>query len=61
MDQGNENKKLTDSYTPLTKLLAQQARPGKTHDGSRTEAETYPSISATNQHQLRQKIHQSNL
>ena len=43
-------------YTPLTKLLAQQARPGRTHDGSGTKAETDSSISATNQHQSRQKI-----
>ena len=68
----------TSLSTPLTKLLAWQARPGTTHDGSGTEAETYPyqqqinsthkgsrtkaetysSISATNQHQLRQKIYQ---
>ena len=48
-------------YTPLTKLLARQARPGTTHNGSGTEAETYSSISATNQHQLRQIIYQSNL
>ena len=46
------------SYTPLTKLLARQARPGKTHDESGTKAETYSSISATNQHQLEQKMHQ---
>ena len=45
-------------YTPLTKLLARQARPGITHDGSGTEPETYSSISATNQHQLRQKMYQ---
>ena len=45
-------------YTPLTKLLARQARPGTTHDGSGTEAETYSPMSATNQHQLRQKIYQ---
>ena len=43
-------------YTPLTKLLAGQARPGKTHDGVGTKAETYSSISATNQYQLRQKM-----
>ena len=47
---------LTETYTPFTKLLARQARPGTTHDGSGIEAETYSSISATNQHQLRQKI-----
>ena len=40
------------------KLLAQQVRRDKTHDRSRTKAETYSSISATNQHQLRQKIYQ---
>ena len=45
-------------YTPLTKLLARQARPGTTHDGSGTKAETYLSILATNQHQLRQKMYQ---
>ena len=50
-----------NTYTPLTKLLARQARPGTTHDGSGIEAKTYSSISATNQHQLRQKIYQSNL
>ena len=32
-------------YTPLTKLLARQARPGTTHDGSGAKAETYSSIS----------------
>ena len=48
------------SYTPLTKLLAQQARPGTTHDGSGTKAETYSSILATKQHQSRQKIYQKN-
>ena len=31
------------------KLLAWQARPGKTHNGSGSEAENYSSISATNQ------------
>ena len=45
-------------YTPLIKLLAQQARPGRTQDGSRNKAENYSSISATNQHQLRQKMYQ---
>ena len=45
-------------YTPLTKLLARQARPGTAHDGSGTKAETYSSITATNQHQSRQKIYQ---
>ena len=45
----------------LYTILAWQARPGTTHDGSGTEGETYSSISATNQHQLRQKIYQSNL
>ena len=45
-------------YTPLMKLLAWQARLGKTYDGSGTKAETYSSISATNQHQSRQKIYQ---
>ena len=34
-------------YTPLTKLLARQARPGRTHDRSGTKAETYSSISAS--------------
>ena len=38
----------TVAHTPLT-LLARQARPGTTHDGSGTKAETYSSISATNQ------------
>ena len=46
------------TLTPLTKLLARQARPGITHDRSGTEAETYSSIPATNQHQLRQKMYQ---
>ena len=46
------------TYTSLTKLLAWQARPGTTHDGNGTKAETYSSISATNQHQLRQKTYQ---
>ena len=38
------------SYTPLTKLLAWQARPGMMQDGSGNKAENYSSISATNQH-----------
>ena len=46
------------SYTPLAKLLARQARPGTTEDGSGNKAENYSSTSATNQHQLRQKIYQ---
>ena len=45
-------------YTPLAKLLARQARPGMTQDGSGNKAENYLSISATNQHQLRQKVYQ---
>ena len=45
-------------YTALTKLLARQSFLGITHDGSRTKAETYSSISATNWHQLRQKMYQ---
>ena len=49
------------AYTPLKKLLAWQARPGTTHNGSGTKTETYSSISATNQHQSRQKIYQWNL
>ena len=48
-------------YTSLVKLLAWQARPGKTCDGSRNKAENYSSISATNQHQLSQKMYQRNL
>ena len=36
----------------LAKLLARQARPGTTQDGSGNEAENYSSILATNQHQL---------
>ena len=36
------------NYTPLAKLLAQQARPGMTPDGSGNKAEDYSSISATN-------------
>ena len=38
------------AYTLLMKLLAWQARPGTTNDRSRTKAEGYSSISATNQH-----------
>ena len=45
-------------YTPLAKLLARQARPGTTQDGSGNKAENYSSILATNQHQLRQKMYQ---
>ena len=45
-------------YTPLAKLLARQARPGTTQDGSGNKAENYSSISATDQHQLRQKLHE---
>ena len=48
-------------YTPLAKLLAWQARPGTTQDGSGNKAENYSSISATNQHQLRQKMYEQNL
>ena len=33
--------KNNNNYTPLTKLLARQARPGTTHDGSGTKAEIY--------------------
>ena len=40
------------------KLLGRQARLGTTQDGSRNIVETYSSISATNQHQLRQKMYQ---
>ena len=35
-------RKMMFKYTLLPKLLARQARPGATHDGSRTKAETYP-------------------
>ena len=45
-------------YTPLAKLLARQARLGTTQDGSGNKAENYSSISATNHHQLRQKMYQ---
>ena len=45
-------------YTPLAKLLARQARLGTTQDGTRNKAENYSSISATNQHQLRQKMYE---
>ena len=48
-------------YTPLTKLLARWARPGRTHDGSGNHAEKYSSISATNQHQISSKMYQWNL
>ena len=47
-----------EKYTSLTKFLAWKARPGTTRDGIETKAETYSSISATNQHQLRQKMYQ---
>ena len=46
------------TYTPFTKLLACQARPGTTQHGSGNKAENYSSISATNQHQLRQKMYE---
>ena len=46
------------SYTPLAKLLARQARPGTTQYGSGNTAGNYSSISATNQYQLRQKMYQ---
>ena len=36
-----------EKYTPLAKLLARQARPGTTEDGSGNKAENYPSISAS--------------
>ena len=39
-------------------VSALQARPGMTKDGSGNKAENYSSISATNQHQLRQKMYQ---
>ena len=45
-------------YTPLAKLLTQQARPGTTQDGRGNKVENYSSISATNQYQLRQKMYQ---
>ena len=45
-------------HTPLAKLLARQARPSTTQDGSGNRAENYSSISATIQHQLRQKMYQ---
>ena len=45
-------------YTSLMKLLACQVRPGTTQDRSGTKAETYSSISTTNQHQSRQKMYQ---
>ena len=53
--QGNHQ---LPTYTALAKLLARQARPGPTQDGSRNKAENYSSISATNQHQLRQKMYE---
>ena len=40
------------------KFLARQARPSTTQDGNENKAENYSSISATNQHQLRQKMYQ---
>ena len=40
------------------KLSAWQARPGTMQGGSGNKAENYSSISATNQHQLRQKIYE---
>ena len=43
-------KEIFSSYTPLTKLLAQQARLSTTQDGSGNKTENYSSISATNQH-----------
>ena len=45
-------------YTPLVKLLARQARPVTTQDGSGNKAENYSSISTANQHQLRQKMYE---
>ena len=44
-------------YTPLKKLLARWARPGRTHDGSGNHAEKYLSILATNQHQTSSKMY----
>ena len=52
---------LKSSYISLAKLLARHSRPGTTQDGSGNKAENYSSISATNQHQLRQKMYQLNL
>ena len=48
-------------YTPLTKLSARWARPGRTHGGSGNHAEKYSSISATNQRQISSKMYQWNL
>ena len=45
-------------YTPLAELIARQARPGTTQDGSGNKAKNYSSISAINQHQLKQKMYQ---
>ena len=45
-------------YTPLAKLLARQARPGTTDHGSGNKAQNYSSISATDEHQLSQKMSQ---
>ena len=42
--------KVVIKYTPLAKLLARQARLGMPQDGSGNKAESYSSISATNQH-----------
>ena len=42
----------------LAKLLPRQTRPGTMHDRSGNEAKNYSSISATNQHQLSQKMYQ---
>ena len=39
-------------------IISTAGKTGTTHDGSGTKAETYSSISATNQHQSRQKIYQ---
>ena len=47
----------TRIYTPLAKLLAQQARLGTIDDGSGNKAENYSSISITNQNQLTQKMY----
>ena len=54
----NHLDRIVPGHTPLAKLSAQQVRPGMRQDGSRNKAENYSSISATNQHQLRQKMYQ---
>ena len=48
----DETAKQYRTYSPLMKLLARWAIPGRRHDGSRNHAGKYSPISATNQHQL---------